>query len=209
MKLDRTKVREIMQRFADEGNTWCGWTVHGSAERDDHVLITADVPSDWARTMPGGATRQGIATHIIRYGDALRDAGFGTATWLRNGQHYVLIVAVDQVTADEIAPAIRAYLDVQNYACGVVDALRKHFDVDSDAEDEIEAAIHRHAGEPDPDFLVPLTANGWMLRQDRDHQGRVRLARWNGFTPTKADVATVDAVNAELAKLDLEEAARV
>jgi hypothetical protein len=106
--LDTIKVSDVMHRF--DSDSWCGWKIHGSTEDGRHVLITCDVPDSWARTMPGPATQQGIARHLHRYADALRDAGFGTAMWQWRGMADVLIVAADQATADEIAPSIQAYL---------------------------------------------------------------------------------------------------
>lgn len=108
--LDTDTVRQIMRTFDRDGRAWCGWKVHGSTERADHVLITCDVPDSWARTMPGPATSQGIARHLRNYADALKAAGFGTATWKWRGYDDVLIVATDQITADEIAPGIREHL---------------------------------------------------------------------------------------------------
>jgi hypothetical protein len=113
--LDTAKVTRVMRQFdtpADPG--WCGWRIHRSTEDPGHVLITCDVPDSWARTMPGGATRQGIAQHLMRYAEALRQAGFGTATWNWKKQPDVLIVAPTQSAADEIAPGIRKHLTELN-----------------------------------------------------------------------------------------------
>lgn len=113
--LDTAKVTGLMRQFdRPENPDWCGWTVHHSTEDSGHVLITCDVPDSWALTMPGEATRQGVVQHLMRYADALREAGFGTATWERGGRSRVLIVATDQFAADEIAPGIRDHLTKLN-----------------------------------------------------------------------------------------------
>ncbi|MCO6011522.1 hypothetical protein NE236_41885 [Actinoallomurus purpureus] len=108
--VDTDKVTQVMRQFDRGGRDWCGWKIHGSTEDPSHVLITCDVPDDWARTMPGPATQQGIARHLHRFADALSDAGFGIAMWKWRGMADVLIVAANQATTDEIAPRIRAHL---------------------------------------------------------------------------------------------------
>lgn len=112
--LDTAEVGRVMRQF-DKPNdrAWCGWVIHGSPD-PGHVLINCDVPDSWARTMPGPATSQGIAQHLTRYAEALREAGFGTAMWKWRGYPDVLIVATDQRHADEIAPGICTYLTELN-----------------------------------------------------------------------------------------------
>jgi hypothetical protein len=123
--LDTAKVTRVMQQFdRPEDPEWCGWQVHRSTQDPGHVLVTCDVPDSWARTMPGDATRQGIVQHLMRYADSLREAGFGTAMWERDGQPRVLIVATDQPVADEIAPGIRAHLTELNPKADVMGGAR-------------------------------------------------------------------------------------
>lgn len=109
--LDTAEVTRVMQQFdTAEDPEWCGWRIDRSISDPGHVLVTCDVPDDWARTMPGGATLQGIAQSLTRYATALREVGFGTATWKWGQQPHLLIVAPSQAVADEIAPGIRKYL---------------------------------------------------------------------------------------------------
>jgi hypothetical protein len=114
-RLDTAEIARVMRQLDRPGRPdWCGWQVHRSTEDPGHVLITCDVPDSWALTMPGRATHQVIAQRLMRYGNALQEAGFGIAMWKWRGWPDVLIVAADQATADEIAPDIRKHLTELN-----------------------------------------------------------------------------------------------
>lgn len=106
---------EVMRRFDADGADWCGWMAHRNTEDPSNILITCDVDPEWARTMPGDATRHGVAMALHRYSAALAEAGFGVAYWTPPGLlARGLIVAADQAAADRVAPGICARLDDLN-----------------------------------------------------------------------------------------------
>lgn len=115
-ELDIAAVQQVMRSFDTPGDPdWCGWILAANTEDAGAALIVCDVDRDWARTMPGDATRHGMAMALQRYSDALTGAGFVTVYWTPPGLHARgLIVAADQAAADHAAPAMCAALDRLN-----------------------------------------------------------------------------------------------
>lgn len=94
-----------------------GFRLVRSLNSGAHLLVMCE-PDDMWQKMPGQAVRTSIARHIDDYAATLTEAGYGVATWGRDEQPEVLIVAANQESADRQAPDIRAYLGAHNPSGG-------------------------------------------------------------------------------------------
>ena len=94
-----------------------GYLLHRQNGDDTYLLLTCQ-PSKWWQTMPGEAVRTAIARHLDGYATTLNQAGYGAAMWQPGDQPRAVIIAVDQATAERLAPAIRTRLANATAASG-------------------------------------------------------------------------------------------
>lgn len=101
------QVGDVLRRAGHEeqGDADFGWCRHRPVDSGAHLVITCE-PNEFWRCMPGPAVRSAGAQHLARYTDALTKAGLGVVSWGRDDQPEVLIVAVDQETADHEAAKV-------------------------------------------------------------------------------------------------------